>query len=266
MKIIWANTEVEWILPLTRGGIDEEWFLRWNIKRFIRSVEKEHIVQVNILSDFGAEIGVSWTLLAELYAPVDFFETAGESSATEDLSGVENDALAFFGVSRVSRMLTFPFVNSSAFTTSEGKFDMTLLVFDFSAMKFQWVSLWANVFCWRLLLTYSFLDEVKLLGTVVFHDVVVATNEFTGSRQQKIVVIMKASRGEEQLTKNLLGKTSRRRWQAYAATKTHLRVRGLCPRPHPATSSSPISPKPPHHHRTMAATCLLDLSQQMSCK
>lgn len=67
------------------------------------------------------------------------------------------------------------------------------------------------MFCWRLLLTYSFLDKVKLLGTVVFHDVVVATNEFTGSRQQKIVVIMKALRGEEQLTKNPLGKTSRRR-------------------------------------------------------
>jgi hypothetical protein len=89
-------------------------------------------VQVNILSDFGAGLGVSCTLLAELYAPDDFLETAGERSATEDLSGVENDVLAFFGVSRVFKMLTFPLVNSSAFTTSEGKFDMTLLVLDFS--------------------------------------------------------------------------------------------------------------------------------------
>jgi hypothetical protein len=114
------------------------------IKRFIRSVAKLHIVQVRRLSfDFCVTLGVFCTFTLELYEPAGFFTPSkGEDEAcavrddfltdsgndvTDDVFAAE-DFDAFVGVSSVLSMCTFPPVNCSAFSTSAGKFVITLLL------------------------------------------------------------------------------------------------------------------------------------------
>lgn len=94
----------------------------------MRSVAKSQRVQVNFFSALGAGLAVNCTLVLELYAPAAFLETAtGEATGVAGLMTVaELLSFCFAGDSRALRMFVSPFVNCSAFTTSAGKFSMTL--------------------------------------------------------------------------------------------------------------------------------------------
>jgi hypothetical protein len=90
-------------------------------------------VQENcFLSVFGAGLDVVCTFSAELYCPLCFFDTGVVISRAFALVvvdvGVDAADFGFVGVSKDFKMFTFPLVFSSAFTTSPGKFVITLLL------------------------------------------------------------------------------------------------------------------------------------------